>query len=125
MANWIIDGDPGVDLWAFDVRRFGAPHSTGRYLEDRAIEAYGELLLPSIRPARRSEAGRGLRRSPVHGHLEAAGAVLRRALRLRAPATAFPIQALGGEGDAELRGPTELVRCGSPRSAGTFASASR
>jgi 4-methylaminobutanoate oxidase (formaldehyde-forming) len=27
MANWIVDGDPGLDLWPFDVRRFGAPHS--------------------------------------------------------------------------------------------------
>ena len=74
MANWILDGDPGMDLWAFDVRRFGRPHSTGRYLEERAIEAYGDYY--SIHwPGAESEAGRGLRRSPVHEHLKAAGAV--------------------------------------------------
>lgn len=74
MANWIIDGDPGMDLWAFDVRRFGRPHSVGRFLEERAIEAYGNYY--SIHwPAEENEAGRGLRRSPVHEHLKAAGAV--------------------------------------------------
>ena len=24
MANWIVDGEPGMDLWPFDVRRFGS-----------------------------------------------------------------------------------------------------
>ena len=74
MANWILDGDPGMDLWAFDVRRFGRPHGTGRYLEERAIEAYGDYY--SIHwPGAENEAGRGLRRSPVHEQLKAAGAI--------------------------------------------------
>ena len=74
MANWILDGDPGMDLWPFDVRRFGVPHNTGRYLEDRAIEAYGSYYKIHW-PAEESVAGRGLRRSPVHGHVAQAGAV--------------------------------------------------
>lgn len=74
MANWILDGDPGMDLWAFDVRRFGRPHSTGRYLEERAIEAYGSYYKIHW-PGEETRAGRGLRRSPLHGHLEKAGAV--------------------------------------------------
>ena len=74
MANWILDGDPGMDLWAFDVRRFGRPHSSGQYLEERAIEAYGDYY--SIHwPGAENEAGRGLRRSPVHEHLKAEGAI--------------------------------------------------
>ncbi|MFN0217637.1 MAG: FAD-dependent oxidoreductase [Hyphomicrobium sp.] len=74
MANWIVDGDPGMDLWAFDVRRFGQPHSVGRFLEERAIEAYGNYY--SIHwPAEETEAGRGLRRSPFHEQLKAAGAI--------------------------------------------------
>jgi glycine cleavage system aminomethyltransferase T/glycine/D-amino acid oxidase-like deaminating enzyme len=74
LANWIIDGDPGMDLWAFDVRRFGRPHSVGRFLEERAIEAYGNYY--SIHwPAEENRAARDLRRSPVHEHLKAAGAV--------------------------------------------------
>ena len=39
MANWIMHGDPGLDLWPFDVRRFGAPHAQAQYLQERAIEA--------------------------------------------------------------------------------------
>lgn len=74
MANWILDGDPGMDLWAFDVRRFGRPHSTGRYLEERAIESYGSYYKIHW-PAEEAHAGRGLRRSPLHAHLENAGAV--------------------------------------------------
>lgn len=73
MANWILDGDPGMDLWAFDVRRFGRPHSAGRYLEERAIESYGSYYKIHW-PAEETKAGRGLRRSPLHAHLDKAGA---------------------------------------------------
>ncbi|WP_454915184.1 GcvT family protein [Xanthobacter sediminis] len=74
MANWILDGDPGMDLWAFDVRRFGKPHAVGRFLEERAIEAYGSYYKIHW-PAAENKAGRGLRRSPLHEHLKAAGAL--------------------------------------------------
>ncbi|MFG1344264.1 FAD-dependent oxidoreductase [Xanthobacter autotrophicus DSM 431] len=74
MANWIIDGDPGMDLWAFDVRRFGKPHAVGRFLEERAIEAYGNYYKVHW-PAEENKAGRGLRRSPLHEQLKAAGAL--------------------------------------------------
>ncbi len=74
MAHWILDGDPGMDLWTFDIRRFGAPHANARYLEERAIEAYGRYY--SIHwPGEETAAGRGLRRSPLYGRLKHAGAV--------------------------------------------------
>lgn len=41
LAERIIHGDPGMDLWAFDVRRFGDHHAGGRYLVERALESYG------------------------------------------------------------------------------------
>jgi glycine cleavage system aminomethyltransferase T/glycine/D-amino acid oxidase-like deaminating enzyme len=74
MANWILDGDPGMDLWSFDVRRFGAPHSVGRYLEERAIEAYGNYYKIHW-PGEENKAVRGLRLSPLYHQLKAAGAV--------------------------------------------------
>ena len=40
MANWIVEGDPGMDLWAFDIRRFGPHHANTRYLAERTVEAY-------------------------------------------------------------------------------------
>jgi glycine cleavage system T protein len=74
MANTILHGDAGMDLWPFDVRRFGTLHAQGRYLEDRAIETYAGYYKIHW-PGEETHAGRGLRRSAVHEHLQRAGAV--------------------------------------------------
>lgn len=74
MANTILHGDAGMDLWPFDVRRFGALHAQGRYLEERAIEAYGAYYKIHW-PGEESHAGRGLRRSPLYSILKDKGAV--------------------------------------------------
>jgi len=74
MANWIVDGDPGMDLWPFDVRRFGAPHSVKKFMYERAVESYGRyyhIAWPTCEP----DAGRDARRSPLHANLLASGAV--------------------------------------------------
>ncbi len=70
----IQHGDAGMDLWPFDVRRFGAVQAQGRYLEERAIEAYGSYYKIHW-PAEEAHAGRGLRRSPLHAILHDRGAV--------------------------------------------------
>jgi 4-methylaminobutanoate oxidase (formaldehyde-forming) len=75
MANWILYGDPGMDLWSFDVRRFGPIHAQERYLEARAIEAYGAYYHIHW-PGEEQKAARGLRRSPLHAHLLKQGAVM-------------------------------------------------
>ncbi len=36
MAEWILTGDPGLDVWAMDVRRFGAQYRSPRYTLARA-----------------------------------------------------------------------------------------
>ncbi len=74
LAHWIVDGDPGMDLWPFDVRRFGKVQSQGRYLEDRAIEAYGAYYKIHW-PGEEVHSARPLRRSPLFERLNAAGAV--------------------------------------------------
>ncbi len=74
MANWIVDGDPGMDLWPFDVRRFGTPHSVKKFMYERAVESYGRyyhIAWPGYEP----DVGRDTRRSPLHARLKAAGAV--------------------------------------------------
>ena len=74
MAGWILEGDPGLDLWAFDVRRFGPLDANPRYLHDRATEAYSRyyaLHFPDEEPA----VARGVRRSPLYHVLAAKGAV--------------------------------------------------
>ncbi|NJC68643.1 FAD-dependent oxidoreductase [Planosporangium thailandense] len=74
MANWIVDGDPGLDLWPFDVRRFGRPHNVPSYLEQRSIDAYGHYYQIAY-PNRELEAPRGQRTSALYGALRERGAV--------------------------------------------------
>ena len=74
MANWIIDGDPGMDLWPFDVRRFGAPHNVPKVLEQLSIQSYGHYYDVAF-PNRPSHPPRGQRRSAVWDRLRERGAV--------------------------------------------------
>jgi 4-methylaminobutanoate oxidase (formaldehyde-forming) len=74
MASWIIDGDPGMDLWPFDVRRFGAPHNVPAVLAALSVQAYGhyyEIAYPNRPP----HPPRGQRRSAIYDRLDARGAV--------------------------------------------------
>lgn len=65
MAEWILHGEPPMDLWPVDVRRFGPHHATKSYLYPRAIETYGNhyrLQPPGYEPG----SARNLRRSPLY-----------------------------------------------------------
>ncbi|MFO1069114.1 MAG: FAD-dependent oxidoreductase [Geminicoccaceae bacterium] len=74
MARWIVDGDPGMDLWAFDIRRFGAPQANRRFLEARMVESYGRYYAIHW-PGEELDSARPARRSPLHDRLAARGAV--------------------------------------------------
>lgn len=74
LANWVLDGDPGMDLWNFDVRRFGPLQAGRRMLEERAVEAYGHYYAIHW-PADEMASARGVRLSPLHLALDARGAV--------------------------------------------------
>ena len=74
MAEWIVDGRPTLDLWSFDIRRFGQFHAESPYLEQRALQSYGryyKLHWPYEEP----QSGRKIRCSPLYGELKCAGAV--------------------------------------------------
>jgi glycine cleavage system aminomethyltransferase T len=74
LSNLILEGEAGMDLWPFDVRRFSSVQAQPRYLEKRAIEAYAayyKIHWPLDEP----RSARNLRRSPLHEHLRQAGAV--------------------------------------------------
>ena len=73
LAGWILDGDPGLDLTAADIRRFAPFHGNTRFLRDRVGEVLGlHYALPW--PNRELATARPLRRSPVHHLVAAAGA---------------------------------------------------
>jgi len=73
MANWILDGDPGMDLWAFDIRRFGPHHCSEAYLAKRSVEVYSHYYKVHF-PGVEMTSARGGRRSPLYGVLATNGA---------------------------------------------------
>jgi 4-methylaminobutanoate oxidase (formaldehyde-forming) len=74
LAQWIVHGEPEMDLWAFDVRRFGPHHIGKRYLHERCVESYHRYYLIHW-PGEEMTTGRGGRRSPFHATLREQGAV--------------------------------------------------
>ncbi len=74
MAEWIVAGEPSLDLWPLDVRRFGFHHNTKRFMYPRAVELYGhhyKIHWPGVE----HESARGIRRSPLYHRLKAKRAV--------------------------------------------------
>ena len=74
MANWIRYGDPGLDLWPFDIRRFGPLQAGRRFLHERAIESYRNYYAIHW-PGEEPQSARGIRRSPLYEILKRQGAV--------------------------------------------------
>lgn len=74
MAEWIVAGEPSMDLWAFDVRRFGKHHMSAKYLAERSVDAYWRYYQIHY-PVEELESARGGRRSPLYDKLKAQGAV--------------------------------------------------
>jgi glycine cleavage system aminomethyltransferase T/glycine/D-amino acid oxidase-like deaminating enzyme len=76
MAEWIAAGEPSLDLWQMDVRRFGAQYRSPSYSLKRIRESY-ETYYDITFPAHERRAGRPLRMSPAHawhlGHGAACG----------------------------------------------------
>src|SRR5689334_11214214 len=74
LADWIVDGRSPLDLPEADPRR-AAPHETSRrFLEQRVTETL-DLAYEIHWPYQQQESARGLRRSPLHDRVTAAGAV--------------------------------------------------
>ena len=74
LAAWMDKGEPPFDLWEVDIRRAQPFQRNRRYLRERVSETLG-LLYADHYPYRQVETARGLRRSPLHEHLKARGAV--------------------------------------------------
>ncbi|MBZ9701343.1 MULTISPECIES: FAD-dependent oxidoreductase [unclassified Mesorhizobium] len=74
LAQWINDGEAPFDLWEVDIRRAQPFQKNRRYLKERVSETLG-LLYADHFPYRQMATSRGVRRSPLHEHLKARGAV--------------------------------------------------
>ena len=73
LAEWIRDGLPPCDLGDVDIARVMPFQRNRRYLRGRVRESLGALF-DTHYPYRQMETSRGVRLSPLHGELEAAGA---------------------------------------------------
>ena len=73
MANWITTGDPGFDVWAMDVARFG-DYATVAYTDAKVRENYSRRFRITF-PNEFLPQGRGVQTSPIYDRLVAANAV--------------------------------------------------
>ncbi|WP_300515053.1 FAD-dependent oxidoreductase [Aliiroseovarius sp.] len=72
LANWMIDGDPGFDVFAMDVSRFG-DYATLAYTNEKVQENYSRRF--SIRfPNEELPGARPLKTTPIYDLLAARGA---------------------------------------------------
>ncbi|MDQ7246853.1 GcvT family protein [Dongia sedimenti] len=74
LAEWVAGGEPPMDLWAVDIRRFGALHRDRRWVLTRTLEAYAHHYSMAW-PYEELTTGRPLRVSPLYERLKAQGAV--------------------------------------------------
>jgi glycine cleavage system aminomethyltransferase T/glycine/D-amino acid oxidase-like deaminating enzyme len=72
-AEWIVGGEPSVDLWDLDIRRFAGFHANRRFLSERTVETLG-LHYAMRWPRLELVSARPLRRSPLYDRLAAKGA---------------------------------------------------
>ena len=73
LAEWIVGGEPPMDLWAVDIRRFGRPHRSIEWVRTRTLELYGKHYTMAW-PHEEHGSGRPSRVSPLYAALKEQGA---------------------------------------------------
>jgi len=66
LAEWIVEGEPSLDAWEMDIRRFGPHYRSPDYTLKRAREVY-ETYYDIKYPGHERQAGRPLRVSSAYG----------------------------------------------------------
>ncbi len=73
LAEWIVNGEPTMDLWPVDIRRFARFQGNDKWLRTRVSETLGtHYEMPW--PNREMATARPFRRSPIHHLLQGKGA---------------------------------------------------
>jgi dimethylglycine dehydrogenase len=73
LAEWIVEGEPSIDMLGVDPRRFG-PYATRGYLRAKNEEAYS-MVFTIHYPDEERAATRPLKRAPCYDRMKALGAV--------------------------------------------------
>jgi dimethylglycine dehydrogenase len=74
LANWMVDGDPGFDVWAMDIARFG-PWATQGYTNAKVRENYSRRFRIRF-PNEELPAARPMQTTPLYDRMRAEGAVM-------------------------------------------------
>jgi len=73
LAEWIVEGEPTIDMMGVDPRRFG-PYATKGFLKEKNEEAYANVFTMHY-PDEERAAARPLKTAPCYGRMEKLGAV--------------------------------------------------
>jgi dimethylglycine dehydrogenase len=73
LAEWIVEGEPTIDMLGVDPRRFG-PYASRGYLRQKNEEAYAKVFTIHY-PDEERTAARPLKRAPCYDRMKALGAV--------------------------------------------------
>ena len=73
LAEWIVEGEPTIDMNGVDPRRFGS-YATKSFLKEKNEEAYANVFTIHY-PDEEREAARPLRTAPCYDRLKSMGAV--------------------------------------------------
>ncbi|MEE8393057.1 MAG: FAD-dependent oxidoreductase, partial [Rhodospirillales bacterium] len=73
VGEWIVDGEPSIDLWPLDIRRFNEHHNEASFLYPRTIESYGKTYWVHF-PGEEHESSRNIRQSALYDILKEHGA---------------------------------------------------
>ena len=73
LAEWITEGEPGIDMMAVDPRRYG-PYTSKRYVVQKNEETYRNVFVIHYPDEERADA-RPAKTSPVYDKLKRMGAV--------------------------------------------------
>jgi 4-methylaminobutanoate oxidase (formaldehyde-forming) len=76
VAHWIVNGRPDVDVTGFNIDRLHVYQANPEYRRTRTVESLG-MVYQCHYPMRSMQTARGVKLSPVHQRLAAAGAYFR------------------------------------------------
>ena len=79
LANWMVEGDPGADIFGMDVARYGSFASNDKYLRDMTAQFYARRFVIAY-PNEELPAGRPLKMTPSYDAQRGRRCALRRGL---------------------------------------------
>ncbi len=106
IAEWIVEGEPSIDMMGVDPRRFG-PYASRGYLRTKNEEAYANVFTVHY-PDEERPAARPLKRSPCYDRMQALGAVFGQVYGWERPNWFAPPDY--GLGESDLATPDTLLR---------------